>query len=101
MPHGSFRVDPDELHRLAGRFDAAADHIASALTRYAMLAQPHRDAFGLLPNARAAHGTYQARAREGHDGLRRVHQAFQHSLAGGLRVTAANYVRSDHDRTPS
>lgn len=100
MPHGRFfAVDPDELHRVAGTFDGAADGLASAVSRFSAAAQPHGDAFGLLPAARAAHTSYVGSAQSGLRGLRRVHQAFQHTLAGGLRATAANYVRADHDST--
>lgn len=105
MPQGSsgasghFTVDPDELRLAARDFDTAADRAWTALTRYASSAQLHAEAFGLLPQARAAHGLYLARAREAEDGLRAAHEAFRRSLAGGLRVNAANYVRADDDST--
>jgi hypothetical protein len=92
-----FSVDPEDLHRLAGDFDHAADRLATALSRFATAGQPHGEAFGLLPQARGAHERYVAKAQEGLDGLHAVHGALRDSLAGGLRVTAANYARSDQD----
>lgn len=107
MPQGSsdggghFTVDPEALLGMAADFDHAADRVSAALTRCATSALAHGEAFGLLPQARAAHGVYLAVARDAEDGLRAVHEAFRHSLAGGLRVNAANYVRADHDSTTS
>jgi Excreted virulence factor EspC, type VII ESX diderm len=98
LPHARFfEVDLDALHRVAGTFDGVADGLASAVSRFTTAAQPHADAFGLLPAARSAHGRYLASAQSGEQGLHRVHHAFQHTLAGGLRATAANYRRADHD----
>jgi hypothetical protein len=94
-----FEVDPEALHRAAGAFDDAAARLASAVTRFAS-AHPHPEAFGLLPQAQAAHGRYAAKAREAQDGLRSVHEALGGSLADGLRANAANYVRADRDSTP-
>jgi uncharacterized protein YukE len=94
-----FEVDPEALHRAAGAFNDAAARLASAVDRFAASAQPHPEAFGLLPQAQAAHGRYVAKAREAQDGLRSVHEALGGSLAGGLRANAANYVRADRDST--
>jgi hypothetical protein len=95
-----FEVDPEALHRAAGAFDDAAARLASAVDGFVASAQPHLDAFGLLPQALAAHGRYVAKADEAHDGLLCVRNALANSLAGGLRATAANYVRADLDSTP-
>jgi Excreted virulence factor EspC, type VII ESX diderm len=92
-----FAVDPEALNGLAGEFERAASGLAGAASRFGGAAQAHADAFGLLPPSRAAHTAYLARAQEGLDGLRAVHDALLHSLAGGLRVTAATYARSDED----
>jgi hypothetical protein len=96
-----FTVDPDELVGVARQFDDAADRLEAVLARYTASALPHAEAFGLLPQARAAHGRYLAKVREAQDGLHAVHEVFRRSLAGGLRVNAANYVRADHDSTPA
>jgi excreted virulence factor EspC (type VII ESX diderm) len=90
-------VDPDDLHRLAGALDDVADRLVGAARQFGSSSQPHRDAFGLLPPARAAHATYAARAQDGLDALHSVHGAFHHSLASGLRTTAVNYMRADLD----
>jgi hypothetical protein len=92
-----FSVDLDVLRGLAGEFDHAADRLSAAVGRFASAAQPHRDTFGLLPQARAAHLAYVAKAQEGLDGLASVHSTLRESLAGGLRANATNYVRSDQD----
>jgi hypothetical protein len=94
-----FVVDPQELRRVAGAFEQAAARLAAAVSRFATSAQPNSNAFGLLPEAQAVHGRYLATAREAHDGLRAVHEAFGHSFAGGLRINAANYVCADQEST--
>lgn len=96
---GQFEVDPEALSRAAGVFDDAAAGLMGAVQRFAAAAQPHPEAFGLLPQARAAHCWYVEKSHEAHDGLRSVHEAFERSLARGLRASAANYVRADRDST--
>jgi hypothetical protein len=94
---GGFSVDPQALRGLAGEFEHAAGRLAGALGRFAAATQPPADAFGLLPQARAAHRDYVTRATEAMDGLHAVHAALLVSVAGGLRVTAGNYARVDED----
>jgi Excreted virulence factor EspC, type VII ESX diderm len=96
---GQFAVDPEALHRAAGVFDGAAERLAGAVGRFAASAQPAAEAFGLLPQAAAAHARYVALAAAARDGLGDVHGALGLSLAGGLRTSAANYVRADQDST--
>jgi Excreted virulence factor EspC, type VII ESX diderm len=93
---GQFTVDPEALHRAASAFDDAAAGLAGAVNGF-MASSPSAEAFGLLPQARSAYGRYVAKLGEAQDGLRSVHQAFERSLAGGLRANAANYVRADQD----
>jgi uncharacterized protein YukE len=97
MSHGGFRVDVDELHRLAGRLDEAAQRVAGALSRFDRAGGPPADAFGALPQARSAHQAYLSRAAEGVNALRSVHGAFGESLAGGVRTCAANYAHADQE----
>ena len=95
-----FEVDPEALRHAARSFDDMASWLASAVDRFVATAQPHPEAFGLLPQALAAQRRYVARTQEARDALRSVHEAFANSLGGGLRATAANYVRADLDSIP-
>jgi hypothetical protein len=90
-----FSVDPQALNGLAGEFEHAAGRLAGVVGRFSAAAQPGSDAFGLLPQARAAHVRYVTKAGEGLDGLKAVRAALADSLAGGLRAAAGTYVRAD------
>jgi hypothetical protein len=99
MGGDGFTVEPSALIGLAGEFEAIADRVARAESRFVSGAQPAAGAFGLLPQAAAAQQSYVAKAQEAIASLRGVQGAMRDSVAGGLRVVAGNYLRADQEST--
>ena len=90
-----FAVDPSYLEQAAACFASAAEVVDQAVALLSAGVSPGADLFGLLPEGQAALESYRERSRQAAGGLSAAAAALGEDVAGGLRATAAGYLRAE------